>query len=81
MKERLSEIEAWNAQNIQQCIHHYSEESELKLGKIAPPIRVAVCGSASSPSIDVTLALVGQARVISRIDQAINYISSQVEGS
>ena len=81
VKEKLSEIEVWNAQNIQQCIHDYAEESELKLGKIAPPIRVAVCGSASSPSIDVTLALVGQARVITRIDQAINYISSQVEGS
>lgn len=81
IKDKFNEIQEWNAQNIQQCIHEYSEESELKLGKIAPPIRVAVCGCASSPSIDVTLALIGQGRVITRIGQAISYISSQVEGS
>ena len=81
VKQKLADIEDWNAENIQQCIHKYSEESELKLGKIAPPIRVAVCGSANSPSIDVTLALIGKQRVIIRIDNAIAFISSQVEES
>ena len=78
---KLAEVQDWNAQNIQQCINDYAQESELKLGKIAPPIRVAVCGSANSPSIDITLELVGKQRVLTRIDNAIKYISSQVEGS
>jgi glutamyl-tRNA synthetase len=81
IRQKLDDIQNWDAQSIQQCIHAYSEESELKLGKIAPPIRVAVCGSANSPSIDITLELVGKQRVLTRIDNAINYISSQVEGS
>lgn len=81
IRQKLDDIQHWDAQSIQQCIHAYSEESELKLGKIAPPIRVAVCGSANSPSIDITLELVGKQRVLTRIDNAINYISSQVEGS
>ena len=80
MRAKLDGIEDWNAQNIQQCIQHYAEESELKLGKIAPPIRVAVCGNANSPSIDITLELIGKKRVLTRIDNAITYISSLVEG-
>ena len=81
MRERLDQLQEWNAENIQACIHTYSEESGLKLGKIAPPIRVAVCGSANSPSIDMTLALLGKETVISRMTKAITYIQSQVEGS
>ena len=81
IREKLAQVQDWNAQNIQQCIHDYSEESELKLGKIAPPIRVAVCGSANSPSIDITLELIGKEPVLTRIDNAISYISALVEGS
>jgi glutamyl-tRNA synthetase len=75
----LKNIPAWNASSIQECIQAYSEESGLKFGKIAPPIRVAVCGSANSPSIDITLELVGKDKVIERIEKAIVYIESQIE--
>ena len=76
----LKNIPAWNASSIQECIQGYSEESGLKFGKIAPPIRVAVCGSANSPSIDITLELVGKDKVIERIEKAIVFIESQIEG-
>lgn len=75
----LKNIPAWNASSIQECIQAYSEESGLKFGKIAPPIRVAVCGSANSPSIDITLELVGKDKVIERIEKAIVYVESQIE--
>ena len=79
--EKLSSITEWTADNLNQCIHSYSDESNLKLGKIAPPIRVAVCGSANSPSIDITLELIGKDRVINRLEKAIRYISAQVEAN
>lgn len=81
MTNKLTDISDWNAANIHDCIKQYAEESELKLGKIAPPIRVAVCGSANSPSIDITLELVGKQRVIQRLERAIAYIKNQVEGT
>jgi len=81
MHEKFSALVIWNAENIHSCIQSYSEESELKLGKIAPPLRVAVCGNASSPSIDITLELVGQEKTLNRIQRAIEYILSQVEAS
>ena len=40
MHEKLSSIETWSAEHIHACIQEYSQQSELKLGKIAPPLRV-----------------------------------------
>jgi len=79
MLEMFKSLEAWDAVNINQCIHSYSEKSELKLGKIAPPIRVAVCGSANSPSIDITLELVGKEKTLERLEKAIAYIQTNIE--
>ncbi len=81
MHEIFSELETWDATNINQCIHEYSEKSELKLGKIAPPIRVAVSGSASSPSIDITLQLIGKQTTLTRLKKAMEYIQSNVEAA
>ncbi len=79
MHDKFSQLDAWNSEHIHACIQEYSQQSELKLGKIAPPLRVAVCGSASSPSIDITLELVGKQTTLTRIKKAIDYIQAQVE--
>ena len=81
MHDKFAAINHWQAQDIQQCIHDYAHQSGLKLSKIAPPVRVAVCGTASSPAIDATLALIDQDKVMARIRAAIAYIESQVEDS
>ena len=46
------------------------------LGKIAQPVRVAVTGTAVSPPIDATLALLGRERALARIDQALALASA-----
>ena len=79
IKHKFEEISHWQAHSIQQCMHDYADKSGVKLSKIAPPVRVAVCGSAGSPPIDVTLALIDQDTVIARIKAAIAYIEAQVE--
>jgi glutamyl-tRNA synthetase len=45
-----------------------AQEKTLGLGKIAQPLRVAVSGGTVSPPIDVTLALLGRARTLARLD-------------
>ena len=52
-----------------------AEDLELKLGKLAQPIRVAVTGNTVSPSIDVTLFYIGRDRVLARLDRAIAFAS------
>jgi len=79
MQEKFTALSDWSAEAIHQCIEQYSEESELKLNKIGPPLRVAACGISNSPSIDVTLELVGKETVIKRLAKAAEYIQAKVE--
>jgi len=49
----------------------FEQTSKAGLGKVAQPVRVAVAGSAISPPIDATLALLGRERTLARIDAAL----------
>jgi glutamyl-tRNA synthetase len=70
----FQQLNDWKAEHIQSVIDQYIESSGLKLGKVAPPIRIAVTGSTNSPSIDITLELIGQPLVIKRLQSAIEFI-------
>ena len=72
-------LEIWSNHEIHSQIEQIAARFELKLGKIAQPLRVAVTGNAVSPSIDVTIALIGRKRVLIRLNMAINYIQSRSE--
>lgn len=74
---RLASLTDWSAVRLHDVIKEFAEAQALKMGKVAQPLRVALCGSAVSPSIDVTLELVGQERALTRITRAINYIREQ----
>jgi len=78
LKAKLSKIDSWSAENIHTNIKLTAEDLGLKMGKIAPPLRLAVTGGADSPSIDVTLELLGNVKCLERIDQAIDYIRNTV---
>ncbi|NNE39033.1 MAG: glutamate--tRNA ligase [Gammaproteobacteria bacterium] len=77
VRNRLMELEHWDSDAIHQSVTRYCEEYEIKMGKVAQPIRVAVTGSGVSPSIDVTLELIGKERVINRLDKALEYIQAR----
>ncbi len=53
--------------SIHQVLVDAAEKSGLKLGKIAQPIRVAMTGGTVSPSIDITVALIGRERAVERL--------------
>ena len=76
-KAALNALDSWTPEKIHQCIIDVSESLELKMGKVAQPLRVAVTGKAASPSIDVTLHLVGKEACLRRIDRALQYIDER----
>ena len=55
------------------------EALELKLGKLAQPLRVALSGRAATPGIDITLALVGKERTLARIEKALAFIEERAK--
>jgi glutamyl-tRNA synthetase len=77
---KLSVLPEWTAAAVHDVINQAAAELGLGLGKIAQPIRVAVSGSAVSPPIDVTLEVLGRAKTLERIQNALRYASSQGSG-
>jgi glutamyl-tRNA synthetase len=70
----FSLLQSWDREPLHATVINLAEKMGLGLGKIAQPLRVAVCGSAVSPAIDMTLTLLGKEKTLSRIEKAINYI-------
>lgn len=74
LREALSTLNTWKAENIHSCIAETADKLGLKLGKLAQPLRVAVTGNTISPPIDITCELIGRERVLNRLDRAMAQI-------
>lgn len=72
-RERLAALAQWDTAAIHTALNVLATELQSGLGKIAQPLRVAVTGTAVSPPIDVTLALLGRERALARIDAALRH--------
>ncbi len=79
--EALQGLEEWTPEKLHQLVEDVSESLELKMGKVAQPLRVAVVGRAASPGIDDTLYLAGKDACIRRIKRALEYISKREESN
>ena len=71
VRARLGSLSEWNAASVHAALEQLAAELGGGLGKIAQPLRVAVSGSAVSPPIDATLALLGRERTLARVDAAL----------
>jgi glutamyl-tRNA synthetase len=76
---KLSALSEWNAESIQACIHTLVEEFEVGFGKLAQPIRLAVTGSTSSPSIDQTLMVLGREESLARLNAALPVFKTELQ--
>lgn len=74
VQAKLAQLTDWQAPLIHQVIDETAQEMAVGMGKIGMPLRVAVTGSGQSPALDVTLAAIGQARTLARIERALAYI-------
>lgn len=72
--DALAALTVWQGDTIHAAIQTACETLGLKLGKVGPPLRVAVTGGASSPSLEITLALIGRERTLQRIQRAVSFI-------
>jgi len=69
----LSAVSDWTAAGIEAAVKPYAEaHAGGQLGKAAQPLRIAVSGGTVSPPIFDTLAIVGKASTLRRIERAID---------
>jgi len=67
----LSTAENWTGEALEVAVKTYAEERDLKLGKVAQPLRAALTGRGTSPGIYDVLVALGKDESLGRIaDQA-----------
>jgi glutamyl-tRNA synthetase len=71
VRGQLAALSEWTAAAIHTALNDLATSLQTGLGKIAQPVRVAVTGTAVSPPIDATLALLGRDRTLVRLDAAL----------
>ncbi len=81
LRAALADLEPWSPETIHAAVSAVADRFDIKLGKVAQPLRVAVSGGAVSPPIDQTVHLVGRERSIRRIDKALAYVAARDAGA
>lgn len=65
----LEQLPQWDTESIHALFAPFCEAENIKMGKLGMPLRLAVCGTGKTPSIDQVLALLGREEVLRRLRQ------------
>jgi glutamyl-tRNA synthetase len=76
LTNQLDALTEWSAPPIHALIDALALSHGLSLGKVAQPVRLAVCGGTISPPIDATLAILGKSESLARLRRAVAIWSS-----
>ena len=74
LKQQYNDLENWSATAIHEVVENTVKSLEVGFGKVGQPLRLAVTGHGKSPSIDVTLELLGKEKTVQRLQQAVDFI-------
>jgi glutamyl-tRNA synthetase len=66
LRDRFAEID-WDKPTIALAMKETLAQHQVKMGQLAPAVRVLVCGRPQTPSIDAVLALFPRATVLARL--------------
>jgi glutamyl-tRNA synthetase len=74
--EKLASSADYTEKSLENAFKAVMDQTGLKLGKIAQPVRVALTGKTASPGIFEIIAILGPDRVIPRLKKAISFIEA-----
>lgn len=68
----LNAVENWTLETTERAVKEFAEKADLKLGKVAQPLRAALTGRGVSPGIFDVLVTLGKTESLARIsDQGV----------
>jgi len=70
LRDRIAALGNWDVATIDATVRAYAEESGLKLGKVAQPLRVVLTGRTVSPGVFEVMVLIGKEETLARLDDA-----------
>jgi len=75
LKAELAAIEDFTHENIERAFTSTLEKCRLTMGELAQPVRVALTGSSVSPGIHEVIEVLGKARTLHRLEEALAIIA------
>jgi len=69
--EKLREMAELTEDGIENMLRALAEEKQVGLGKVAQPLRVAICGNTVSPPIFDSVQMLGKENTLARIDYTL----------
>jgi len=76
--EKLKAASDYSQKNLENIFKAVMDQTGLKLGKIAQPVRVALTGKTASPGIFEIITILGPDRVIPRLEKAVGFIKARI---
>ena len=77
LADTLSKTSQFDQETLEKTFVSFLEEKEIKLRKLAQPLRVALTGKTASPGIFEIMQVLGKEKVIDRIRKAVAHINAQ----
>lgn len=71
VRDKLAQLDHFTEEALEGLLRGLAEQKEVGLGKVAQPLRVAICGSNVSPSIFDSVKLLGKESTLARIDNTL----------
>ncbi|HUW19051.1 MAG TPA: glutamate--tRNA ligase [Sedimentisphaerales bacterium] len=71
VRDKLAGMDPFTGENIENMLRSLAEEKQLGLGKIAQPLRVAICGNTISLPIFDSVQMLGKQNTLARIDTTL----------
>ena len=81
LQDELQGLGEWTVDSTQAAVESVAGRLQLKMGKVAQPLRVAVTGEAASPGIGQTLALIGREKTLGRLARAVEFVLARIARS
>jgi glutamyl-tRNA synthetase len=69
---QLEAAKPWSPETLEAAVRAYAEEAQLKLGKVAQPLRAALTGRATSPGIFDVLDVLGREESLARLRDQVD---------
>jgi len=81
VRDKLAEMDQFSEEIIETMLRTLAEEKQRGLGKVAQPLRVAICGNTISPPIFDSVQMLGKEETLRRIDATIEKFGGKQDDS
>ncbi|MHC4656320.1 MAG: glutamate--tRNA ligase [Planctomycetota bacterium] len=79
VRDKLAAMEQFTNENIEGMLRSLAEEKQVGLGKVAQPLRVAICGTTISPPIFDSVQMLCKEHTLARIDNTIGTFKAKAQ--